>query len=137
MCKSRDFSTKLCCNTSCFITFYCIDTYLNFKLTIFKILVCLFFCCSTASYSVTCGCSIRISHMTVVLEYLESANVQLARPIRGEVFLFTVKQIARLLRGVCVWSPYSIAISPPDIYYLMGEILMQTCFLCSFMLTFK
>ena len=43
-----------------------IDPYFIFKLTIFKILVCLVFCCSTASYSVTFDCSIRISHMTVV-----------------------------------------------------------------------
>ena len=40
--------------------------------------------------------------MTVVLEYLElpKAGMQLARPIRGEVSLFTAKYIARLLRGV-------------------------------------
>ena len=48
--------------------FYCIDPYFIFKLTI---LICLVFCCSTASYSVTCDCSIRV---TVVLEYLKSAK---------------------------------------------------------------
>ena len=50
-------------------------------------------------------------------------GVQLARPIRGEVILFTVKQIVRLLRASCAWSPYSITISPPRSYYLMGVVV--------------
>ena len=34
-CQSRDFLTELCCNIiSCFTTFYCIDPYFIFKLTI-------------------------------------------------------------------------------------------------------
>ena len=43
-------------------------------------------------------CCIRV---TVVLEYISSQprGEQLARPIRSEVMLFTVKKIARLLRG--------------------------------------
>ena len=33
------------------------------------ILVCLvFFCCSTASYNVTCDCSIRIPYISVLLD---------------------------------------------------------------------
>ena len=60
---------------SCFTTFIAqIPTsfffFLNFKNTsLFS-----FCCCCTASYNVTCDCSIRISYVTVVLEYLESAK---------------------------------------------------------------
>ena len=59
----------------------------NFK----KTLVCLVFCCSTASYNVTCDCSIRISYVTVVLEYISSqpSGARLARPISSEVIFFT------------------------------------------------
>ena len=40
--------------------------------------------------------------VTVVLEYISSQprGEQLARPIRSEVILFSVKKIARLLRGM-------------------------------------
>ena len=38
--------------------------------------------------------------------------MQLARPIGGEVILFTGKQIRSIVKR-CAWSPYSIAISPP------------------------
>ena len=61
--------------------------------------------------------------MTVVLEYIASQprGVQLTRPIRGEVFLFTVKQIVRLLRsvhGLCTL----LLLVHLDLYYLMGVV---------------
>ena len=45
-------------------------------------------------------------------------GMQLARPIRGEVFLFTVKQIAGLLRGVHDLHTQSLLVHL-DLYYLM------------------
>ena len=66
---------------SCTVDPYFIFKFLQFK----KILVCLVFV-------VTCDCSVRISYMTVVLEHISSQprGVQLAKPIRGEVILFTI-----------------------------------------------
>ena len=65
-------SRDLYCNTIIHLLFHYFllhRSLLHFKINnIFKILVCLVFCCSTASYSETCGGSIRVSHMTVVLE---------------------------------------------------------------------
>ena len=54
--------------------------------------------------NITCKCSIIhdcCTRVTVVLEYILSQprGEQLARPIRSEVILFTVKKIARLLKG--------------------------------------
>ena len=57
---------------SCFTTSCYIDPHFIFKFTTFKNTSLFSFCCSTASYSVTCDFSIRISYMTVVLEYISS-----------------------------------------------------------------
>ena len=43
----------------------------------------LFFCCSTASYSVTCDCYIIISHMTVVLECRVTSVLEYCKSAKG------------------------------------------------------
>ena len=59
--------------------------------------------------------------MTVVFG-VSQVSQGVARPIRGEVFLFTVKQIARLLKGVHgLRTP--LLLVHIDLYYSIGVVV--------------
>ena len=95
-CQSRDLPLNYAVTPSfisCLTTFYCIDPYFIFKLTIFKIQVCLFFCCGAVSYNITC---------INPLVFSTSVGV-------GKAETITYKHFAHLLNEK-LSSPYSVVI---------------------------